>query len=56
VLAGRHERKRHFERPRHRWEDNMKVDYEVVGWEGEKWIHPAQNRVKNWAIINTILN
>jgi hypothetical protein len=32
VLAGRPEGKRPFGRPRHRWEDNIKMDLQDVGW------------------------
>jgi hypothetical protein len=30
---GKQERKRPLGRPRHRWEDDIKVDLEEVGWE-----------------------
>jgi hypothetical protein len=33
VLMGRPERKRLFGRPRHRWEDNIKIDLEEVKWQ-----------------------
>jgi hypothetical protein len=25
--------------PRHRWEDNIKMDMKETGWEGMDWIH-----------------
>jgi hypothetical protein len=31
-LAGRPEGRRLLGRPRHRWEDNIKVDLQEVGW------------------------
>jgi hypothetical protein len=31
VLVGRHEGKRPLERPRRRWEDNIKVDLRDIG-------------------------
>ena len=31
VLDGKQERKRPLERPRHRWEDNIKTDLQEVG-------------------------
>jgi len=34
----------------------MKMDHKEVGWVEEEWIHPAQNRVKEWAIINKVMN
>jgi hypothetical protein len=32
VLVGRPERKTPLERPRRRWEDNIKMDLQEVGW------------------------
>jgi len=34
VLVGKPERKRPLGRPRSKWEDNMKTDFEEVGCEG----------------------
>jgi hypothetical protein len=32
VLVGKPEGKRPLRRPRHKWEDNFKVDLQEVGW------------------------
>jgi len=32
VLVGKPEGKRQLGRPRHRWEDNIKMDFHEVGW------------------------
>jgi hypothetical protein len=32
VLMGKPEGRRPFERPRRRWEDNIKMDFLEVGW------------------------
>ena len=32
VLAGKREGKRPHVRPRHRWEDNIKMNLQDVGW------------------------
>jgi hypothetical protein len=42
ILIGKSERKRPLGRPRHRWEDNIKVDLREVGLEGVDWIHLAE--------------
>jgi hypothetical protein len=34
VLVGKPEGKRPLERPRHRWEDAIKMDLREVGWGG----------------------
>jgi hypothetical protein len=36
ILVGRSER-RPFGRPRRRWEDNVKMDLQEVGWGGGTW-------------------
>jgi hypothetical protein len=46
VLVGRPEGKRSLGRPRHRWEDNIKMDFRETGIDGANWIHLAQDRVQ----------
>jgi hypothetical protein len=45
VLVGRSKRKRPLGRPRHRWEDNIKLDLRETGIDRAKWIQLAQDRV-----------
>jgi len=44
VLVGKPEGKRPLGKPRHRWEDNIKVDLQEVGCRGVDWIELAQDR------------
>ena len=44
VLVGKPEGKRPLERPRRRWENNIKMDLQEVGSEGVDWIDVAQDR------------
>jgi len=44
VLVGKPEGKRPLERPRGRWEDNIKMDLQEVGCGGMDWIELAQDR------------
>jgi hypothetical protein len=44
VLVGKPEGKRPPERPRRRWEDNIKMDLQEVGCDGMGWIDLAQDR------------
>jgi hypothetical protein len=44
VLVGKPEGKRPLGKPRRRREDNIKMDLQVVGWEGMEWIDLAQDR------------
>jgi len=42
VLVGKPQGKRPLGRPRHRWEDNIKIDLQEVGcvgvWTGSRWL------------------
>ena len=42
VSVGRPKGKRPLGRPRHRWENNIKMDLTEIGWYGMDWIHLAQ--------------
>jgi hypothetical protein len=44
VLVGKPEGKRPLGRPRHKWEDNMKIENQEVGCGGIDWIELAQDR------------
>ena len=41
---GKHERKRPHGRHRCTWEDNIKMDLQLVGLGAKDWIYLAQNR------------
>jgi len=38
--------KRQLGRPRSTWDDNIKTDRKVIGWEGVDWIDLAKGRDK----------
>ncbi|KAJ4426778.1 hypothetical protein ANN_26577 [Periplaneta americana] len=40
---------RHLRRPRHRWEDNIKIDLREVGYDDTDWIYLAQDRDRSRA-------
>jgi hypothetical protein len=56
VLVWRPEGKRPLGRPRHRWEDNIKMDLRDIGIDGANWIRLAQGRVQWRAFVNTVMN
>jgi hypothetical protein len=56
VLVGRPECKRPLGRPRHRWEDNLKMDLREIWTDGVNWIQLAQDRVQWRAFVNTVMN
>jgi hypothetical protein len=49
-------KKRPLGRHRHRWEDNVKIDFREIGWGGMDWIYLAQDRepsgsIKCWEFL-----
>ncbi|KAJ4444371.1 hypothetical protein ANN_06163 [Periplaneta americana] len=56
VLVGRPEGKRPLGRPRHRWEDNIKMDLREVGYDDREWINLAQDRDQWRAYVRAVLN
>jgi hypothetical protein len=44
VLVEKPEGTRPLERPRRRWEDNIKMDLREIGWSVMGWIDLAQDR------------
>jgi hypothetical protein len=55
ILVGRPEGRRPLGRPRHRWEDNIKVDIQDVGWDMD-WIELAQDRDRWRAVVNAVMS
>jgi hypothetical protein len=55
-LVGKPEGRKPLRRPRHRWEDNIKMDLRETRFGGMDWIHLAQDR--NWclALVNIVMN
>jgi hypothetical protein len=39
-----------------RWEDNITMALEKVGWWGMDWIELAQDRDRWWAVVNSLMN
>jgi hypothetical protein len=56
IIIGKPEGRRPLARPRHRSEDNIKMDFEGRGWEGVDWIYLTQDRDPWRALVNTLIN
>jgi len=56
VLVRKSEGKTPLGKPRHRWEDNNKMDLQEVGCEGMDWIDVAQDRDRWQALVNAVMN
>ena len=55
VLVGKPEGKRPLGRPRHRWEDNIKMDFQEVGGGCGDWMEVAQDRERWRALVRTVM-
>jgi hypothetical protein len=53
---GKPEGKTPLERPRRRWEDNIKIDIQEIGCDGMDWIELAQDRDRWWALVIAVMN
>jgi hypothetical protein len=42
--------------PTLRWENNIKIDLRVIGWDGMDWINLAEGRDKWRAFVKTVIN
>jgi hypothetical protein len=56
VLMGKPVRKNHLERPRRKWEDNIKTDLQEVRCGGIDWIELAKDRGRWRALVNAVMN
>jgi len=56
VLVRKPEGKRLLGRPRHRWEDTIKMDIQEVEWGVMDWIDLAQDGNSWWALANAVIN
>jgi hypothetical protein len=55
-LVGKPEGKRPLERPRSKWEDNIRMDLQEVGYGGMEWIELAQDRDRWCVLVNAVMN
>jgi hypothetical protein len=55
IFVGRSEGRRSLGRPRRRWDDNIKMDLQEVGWEGMDWIDMAQDRDRWRALVCVVM-
>jgi hypothetical protein len=56
VLVGKSEGRRPLGRPRRRWEDNIKMDFQEVGGGCGDWMERAQDRDRWRALVSTVMN
>jgi hypothetical protein len=56
VVIGKPERKRPLGRPRGRWEDNIKMDLQKVGYGDTNLMQLALDRDRWRAFVNAVMN
>jgi len=56
ALVGRPDGKSSLGRPRGRWEDNIKMEPQEVGWVGMDWIDVTLVRGRWLAVVNAVMN
>jgi hypothetical protein len=56
ILVTKPEGKKPYGRPKHRWENSIRMDLREIGWEGVDWLHLAENRNQWHAHTNTVMN
>jgi hypothetical protein len=55
ALAGKPEGRKPLGRPRHRWEDNIKMDLQEVGCGDMDWFE-VEDRHRWQALVNVVMN
>ena len=56
VLVGKPDGRRPLGRPRHRWEDNIKMDLRELGCGCVDWMELAQDRDRWRALVSAVMN
>jgi hypothetical protein len=56
VLVGKHEGRRPLGRPRHRWQDNIRMDLQEVGCGFVDWMELAQDRDRWHVLVSAVMN
>ena len=56
VLVGKPEGRKPLGRPRHRWEDTIKMDRQDLGCGGMDWIELAQDSDRWRALVTAVMN
>ena len=56
ILVGKPEGMRSLGRPTRKWEDNIKISLQKVGYESMEWIDVARDRDRCRAIVNAVIS
>jgi hypothetical protein len=56
ILVEKPYGKRPLGRPKHTWEDNIKMDLKEVGCKGMEWTELTQHRDRWRTLVNVVMN
>ena len=56
ILVGKPEGKRPLERPKRKWDDNIKMDLQEMRCGGLDWVELAQDTDRWWAMVKAVMN
>jgi hypothetical protein len=56
IVIRKSEGKRPHGKPRHRWEDKIRIDLREIGWEDVDWMHLTWERDPWWTLVNSVMN
>ena len=56
LLVGRPEGKGLLRRPVHKWDENIKMDIQKIGWADMDWIDQAEDRDRWQVLVNVVVN
>ena len=56
MLTGKPTGKRPLGRPRRRWEDNIRMNFEEIGINAGNWVESAQDKGYWRVLVNVVLN
>jgi hypothetical protein len=55
-VEGNPEGRRSLRICKHRWKDNINMNFRQIVWCGMDWIHLAQDRDQSAALVNSVMN
>jgi len=56
AVVGKREANRPLGRPRHSWENNIKVNFQYVGWRDMDYTDLDKDRDRYQALVNAVMN
>jgi hypothetical protein len=55
IFVGKGERRKTLGRCRHRWEDNIRMNFREIGWEGGDWTHHPLDKNQWRTLVDALM-